>query len=80
MPSVAMKFSHKRAVVRLEQEMNYDLRVGMDVEIFAAGENGRALFTETYAKIIEKTKEHMVLRFTHVNRSFHSFADQICEG
>jgi len=74
------KFSHKRAVVRLEQEMNYDLRVGMDVEIFAAGENGRALFTETYAKIIEKTKEHMVLRFTHVNRSFHSFADQICEG
>lgn len=73
------RFSYKRALVQLDEKEEYDLRVGMDVEIFAAGEDGRALFTEIYAKIIEIREGFLTLRFTHVNRSFRSFANQIWE-
>ena len=43
----------------------------------AAADNGKALFTETYAKIIEKKDSSLTLCFTHVNRSFQSFAGQL---
>ena len=71
------EFSHKRAVVMLEEPQDYELCLGMDVEIFAAADNGKALFTETYAKIIEKKDSSLTLCFTHVNRSFQSFAGQL---
>ena len=74
------RFSHKRALVRPEKGGSYELRVGMDVEIFAAGEDGRALFTEIYAKITAIEDGVLTLRFTHVNRSFRSFAGQIWEN
>ena len=73
------RFSYKRAVVQMDEKEEYDLRIGMDVEIFAAGDDGRALFTEIYAKIIEIKDGFLTLRFTHVNRSFRSFAGQIWE-
>ena len=72
------RFSHKRALVRPEKGGSYELRVGM--EIFAAGEDGRALFTEIYAKITAIEDGVLTLRFTHVNRSFRSFAGQIWEN
>ena len=74
------QFSHKRALVRPEKGGSYELRVGTDVEIFAAGEDGRALFTEIYAKITAIEDGFLTLRFTHVNRSFRSFAGQIWEN
>lgn len=73
------RFSYKRAVVQMDEKEEYDLRIGMDVEIFAAGDDGRALFTEIYAKIVEIKDGFLTLRFTHVNRSFRSFAGQIWE-
>lgn len=74
------RFSHKRALVRPEKGGSYELRVGTDVEIFAAGEDGRALFTEIYAKVTAIEDGFLTLRFTHVNRSFRSFAGQIWEN
>lgn len=68
-----LEFSYKRAVVMLEEEESYELSPLTDVEIFAAGEKGKALFTETYAKITERDGRRVILRFTHVNRSFQTF-------
>lgn len=73
-------FSRKRATVLLEQEDKGQLADYADVEIFAAGQEGKALFTNVYAKIMAKGRRRITLHFTHVNRSFHAFADNILEG
>lgn len=73
-------FSRKRATVVLENDDRGQLTDYADVEIFAAGQEGRALFTNVYAKIMSKGKKRITLHFTHVNKSFQVFADRILEG
>lgn len=70
------EFSKKRAEVKLLDDVN-DLDVFSDVEIFAARRDGRAVFMGVYAKVIQKDKRKVMLHFTHVNRSFEIFADDV---
>lgn len=72
--------SRKRAVVELEEEVSdIDLALYTDVEIFAAGREGRAVFTGVYAKVVERRDRRFTLHFTHVNSGFGRFADRFCE-
>lgn len=73
------EFSKKRAVIKLLDDIN-ELDVYSNVEIFAARPDGRAAFMGVYAKVTEKEKRRMVLHFTHVNRSFELFADDLIFG
>lgn len=70
------RFSEKRAVVVSEGNAG-DLMEYMDVEIFAAEQGGRAIFTNVYAKIMAVEKNRITLHFTHVNKSFQNFAEKI---
>lgn len=73
-----IEFSFKRAVIELE-DFQAELHTYSDVEIFAAGKDGRALFTGVYAKVVERHFNLVTLHFTHVSKSFQSFSDGIYE-
>lgn len=53
------------------------LEVYSDVEVFAAGKEGKAYFNGVYAKVVERKDDELILHFTHVSRSFQKFADTI---
>lgn len=72
-------FSRKRATVLLDTGNAEELAEYTDVEIFAAGEGGRAVFTNVYAKIMAIEEDRLTLYFTHVNRIFQEFADGLLE-
>ncbi|MCM1179866.1 MAG: hypothetical protein NC347_06400 [Clostridium sp.] len=72
-------FSRRRATVLLDSGNVEELAEYTDVEIFAAGEGGRAVFTNVYAKIMVVEEDRLVLYFTHVNRIFQEFADKLLE-
>lgn len=79
-PARLVQFSYKRAVVELE-DFQAELKTYSDVEIFAAGKEGRAIFTGVYAKVVKRQFDRVVLHFTHVSRSFQSFSEQfVTEG
>jgi class 3 adenylate cyclase/CheY-like chemotaxis protein len=71
-----VQFSCKRAVVELE-DFQAELDVYSDVEIFAAKQNGHAIFTGVYAKVVKRQFDHVTLHFTHVSHSFQQFSDYI---
>ncbi len=77
-PARLVQFSCKRAVVELE-DFQADLKVYTDVEVFAAGQNGRAVFTGVYAKVVKRQFDRVVLHFTHVSRSFQRFSGSFVE-
>ena len=79
MAAVLWQFSRKRAKVVMNQEEMKNLQVFSDVEIFAAAESGRAVFTNVYAKVVEKQDQVVTLHFTHVNKSFTAFANHVLE-
>ncbi|MCM1499636.1 MAG: hypothetical protein NC124_14315 [Clostridium sp.] len=54
------------------------LELYSDVEIFAAGRDGRAIFNGVYAKVVKCSGEELILHFTHTNQSFQKFANEIC--
>ncbi|MDE6625834.1 MAG: adenylate/guanylate cyclase domain-containing response regulator [Lachnospiraceae bacterium] len=54
------------------------LELYSDVEIFAAGKDGRAIFNGVYAKVVKCSGQELILHFTHINQSFQKFADEIC--
>lgn len=66
---------------REEQEAGFyegkQLEMYSDVEIFAARKDGRAIFNGVYAKVVECKENELILHFTHVNRRFQSFADEM---
>lgn len=70
-------FSKKRAKLSIDAEMITELQEYQDVEIFAAQEGGYAVFTNVYAKIVEKGEHFITLHFTHINQSFSQFAEEI---
>jgi adenylate cyclase len=72
-------FSRKRAKVVLEEVNRERLSEYGDVEIFAAGPEGRAIFTNVYAKIMGIEEDELTLCFTHVNKGFQRFAGSILE-
>ncbi len=78
-----LRFSRKRAVVRLLKSEGENDRVALDVysdaEVFAAGKDGKALFNGVYAKVVEDRQGALLLHFTHVSRSFQRFADGILQ-
>ena len=53
------------------------LDIYSDVEIFAAGKEGKAFFNGVHAKVVERKEDELILHFTHVSRSFQKFADAI---
>ena len=55
------------------------LDIYSDVEIFAAGKEGKAFFNGVHAKVVERKEDELILHFTHVSRSFQKFADTILE-
>ena len=69
-----IRFSKKRAVVELD-DFQAELDLYSDVEIFAAEQNGKAVFTGVYAKVVKRQFDHVVLHFTHVSQSFKQFTD-----
>ena len=73
-------FSRKRATILLEEDIREQLMEYSDVEIFAAGQGGKALFTNTYAKIMAIGGKRITLHFTHVSKAFCNFADMMLEG
>lgn len=75
-PARLIEFSHKRAVVELE-DFQAELKNYSDVEIFAAGKEGHAVFTGVYAKVVERHFNLVTLHFTHVSRSFLAFSDTL---
>lgn len=72
-------FSPKRAKVSVDAEKITELQEYQDVEIFAAQESGCALFTNVYAKIMEKGEHFLTLHFTHINQSFSQFAEEVSD-
>ncbi len=72
-------FSPKRAKVSVDAEKITELQEYQDVEIFAAQESGCALFTNVYAKIMEKGEHFLTLHFTHINQSFSEFAKKVSD-
>jgi class 3 adenylate cyclase/CheY-like chemotaxis protein len=74
-----ISFSRKRAKVVLEEVNRERLSEYGDVEIFAAGPEGRAIFTNVYAKIMGIEEDELTLCFTHVNKGFQRFAGSILE-
>ncbi|MGN0437038.1 MAG: adenylate/guanylate cyclase domain-containing protein [Lachnospiraceae bacterium] len=71
-----LQVSKKRAVVKLLDEVK-KIDVFSDVEIFAATNEGKAVFTGVYAKVIDRTKRKLTLHFTHTNDSFERFVDEV---
>lgn len=53
------------------------LELYADVEVFAAGREGKAFFNGVYAKVVDIREKEAVLHFTHVSRSFQKFANKI---
>ncbi|MBQ9984367.1 MAG: adenylate/guanylate cyclase domain-containing protein [Lachnospiraceae bacterium] len=78
-PAKLLEYSYKRAVVEL-YDFQAELKVYSDVEIFAAGADGKAVFTGVYAKVVERHFNHVTLHFTHVSRSFQKFSGMEIEG
>lgn len=78
-PARLLEFSYKRAVVEL-YDFQAELKVYSDVEIFAAGQDGKAVFTGVYAKVVERHLDMVTLHFTHVSRSFQKFSGMEIEG
>lgn len=78
-PAKLLEFSYKRAVVEL-YDFQAELKVYSDVEIFAAGQDGKAVFTGVYAKVVERHLDMVTLHFTHVSRSFQKFLGVEIEG
>lgn len=79
-PARLVQFSYKRAVVELE-DFQAELKTYSDVEVFAAGREGRAIFKGVYAKVVKRQFDRVVLHFTHVSRSFQSFSGHyVTEG
>ena len=78
-PARLLEFSYKRAVVELF-DFQAELKVYSDVEIFAAGQDGKAVFTGVYAKVVERHLDRVTLHFTHVSRSFQTFSGMEIEG
>lgn len=78
-PARLLEFSCKRAVVEL-YDFQAELKVYSDVEIFAAGSNGKAVFTGVYAKVVARHFNMVTLHFTHVSRSFQKFSGTEIEG
>ncbi len=77
------EFSRKRAVVKLaepeDEEISGQLGMYVDVEVFAAGKDGRAVFNGVYAKVLEHREGELILHFTHVSRSFQRFANKVLQ-
>lgn len=77
------EFSRKRAVVRIagpkKEELAGQLGMYADVEVFAAGKDGRAVFNGVYAKVLEHREGEIMLHFTHVSRSFQNFANSVLQ-
>ncbi len=78
-PARLLEISYKRAVVEL-YDFQAELKVYSDVEVFAAGQDGKAAFTGVYAKIVERHLDIVTLHFTHVSRSFQKFMGVEIEG
>lgn len=76
-PAKLTHFSKKRAKVSMDAKIMAELQEYQDVEIFAAQEGGYAVFTNVYAKIMEKGEHFITLYFTHINQSFSQFAKEI---
>lgn len=72
--TILQSFSYKRAIVNCQMD-DIDINEYSDVEIFAATDKGRAVFTGVYAKVIEIKDNLITLHFTHTNGSFERFAD-----
>lgn len=77
-PARLTQFSWKRAVVELE-DFQAELQVYSDVEIFAAGPDGKAVFTGVYAKVVKRQFDRVTLHFTRVSQSFQKFSGRILE-
>lgn len=75
LPAKLVQFSCKRAVVLLD-DFRAELKVFSDVEIFAATQEGRAVFTGVYAKVVKRQFDRVVLHFTHVSHSFQTFSER----
>ncbi len=78
-PARLLEISYKRAVVEL-YDFQAELKVYSDVEIFAAGPDGKAVFTGVYAKVVERHFNMVTLHFTHVSRSFQKYSGMEIEG
>ncbi|MBO5238383.1 MAG: adenylate/guanylate cyclase domain-containing response regulator [Lachnospiraceae bacterium] len=72
-PARLTQFSCKRAVVELV-DFQAEIKAYSDVEIFAAGQDGRAIFTGVYAKVVRRQFDRVTLHFTHISRSFQTFS------
>lgn len=72
-PATLTMFSRKRAVVELI-DFQAELQTYSDVEIFAATQDGRAIFTGVYAKIVKRQFDRVTLHFTRISRGFQVFS------
>lgn len=52
---------------------NKDLNLYDDVVVMAKTDDGRILFEQIYAKVVEVEKDYVKIHFTHLNHSFKQF-------
>ncbi len=71
--------SRRRALVRLENKTEA-LPMYTDVEIFAVSENGHALFTSVFGKVVAQEKDEITVHFTRTSRGFENFVDDLRRG
>lgn len=68
--------SKRRALVRIET-VGRPLPLYTDVEIFAVDENGHALFTGVFGKVVAEEKDEATLHFTRTSRGFENYVDDL---
>lgn len=69
-----MSISKKRAITAL---LDKQLDVFSDIQIKAVTEQGKVLFDNVYAKIIDRKDKNITLHFTHTNQDFRVYVDKI---
>ena len=67
-------FSNKRAVVEVE---GGDILVYSDVEVSAVETKGKVIFSDVYAKIVDRDENEITLHFTHVNQNFRMYSEKV---
>lgn len=72
--TILLKVSHKKALAKIHKAV---LPIFSDVQVRAVGEDGRMIFNDIYAKIIDKKIDSITLHFTHVNHEFSKYVDSV---
>ncbi len=71
-----LQISDKRAIVELISDTER-LKLYSDVEIVAKGQSEEILFSDVYAKLVERCGDKITLHFTHIGKMFLEFLTNI---